>query len=289
MYFFSVRKKTAFPLIVMALVALLAASFATNFNRGTAHAAAAPNSSVMFQGTPGTVPLLSVSQGLPTPGPGVGSAPDSDGDALANAPQLTAADQTNAPAASGVAVNTGSGSHIAGVQHNLVGLTDPDQAAANGGVGQHEETPPDQGLCTGFDPGVHGQGVVFESINNALRETSVDGQALPGNPLLGNHDVAAKNFFEQNVIGDPRCFFLPDSQTFLFTTIGTVQSGPDLGQTSIDVAVFNRRGFAVYQIDSSAGGKFFGDQPHVGYDSNNLYITTDAFAAVGPGFFGADL
>lgn len=289
MYFFSVRKKKAFPLIVVAMVALIAASFATGFSRGTAHAAPA-DQSVVFQGTPGTAPLLSVGQGLPAPVADEGDVPDLDGDALSNAPQLTADAQTNAPASSsGVVDTTGSGATANGLQTNFVGLTDPNQAAANGGVGHHEVTPPDQGVCAGFDPGVHGQTVVFESINNALRETDVNGQALRGNPLLGNQDVSAKNFFGQSVIGDPRCFFLPDTRTFLFTTIGTVESGPDQGQTSVDIAVFNASGFAVYQIDSSDGGKFFGDQPHVGYDSNNLYISTDAFNANGVGFNGSDL
>ncbi|MGH2509259.1 MAG: hypothetical protein ACRDHZ_17905 [Ktedonobacteraceae bacterium] len=289
MYFFSVHKKKAFPLIVIAMVALIAASFATSFSSGTAHAASTANSSVMFQGIAGTVSRLSVSQGLPTPGTALGNTADSDGDDLANAAPLTAAEQTSAPSSNGVAVNMGNGAHIDGVQHNFLGLTDPNQAAANGGVGQAEVTPPDQGLCTGFDPGVRGQAVVFETINSALREMSVNGQALSGHPLLGNQDVGFSKFWEPNAFSDPRCFFLPDSQTFIFTVIGIVQSGPDQGQTDTDVAVFNRRGFAVYQIDSSFGGKFFGDQPHVGYDSNNLYITTDAFAAVGPGFFGADL
>lgn len=290
MYFFSVRKKKAFPLIVVAMVTLVAASFVTGFTSKTAHAAFADSTSVVYQGTPGTAPLLSVGAGLPTPIADQGDAPDTDGDALSNAPQLTADAQTNAPAASGATVDTaGNGANSNGLQTNFAGLADPDQAAANGGVGHHEVTPPDQGVCVGFDPGVHGQTVVFESINNALRETDANGQALRGNPLLGNQDVSGKNFFGQRVIGDPRCFFLPDTRTFLFTTIGSVVSGPDLGQTSVDIAVFNANGFAVYQIDTSDGSKFFGDQPHVGYDSNNLYISTDAFNANGPGFFGSDL
>ncbi|MEO7020457.1 MAG: hypothetical protein ABI234_09940 [Ktedonobacteraceae bacterium] len=288
MYFFSARKKTAFPLIVVAMVALVAASFVTGFSSRTAHAAST-DQSVVYQGTLSSVTLLSAGPGLPTSGPALGNTADSDGDALANAAPLTAADQTTAPTASNMSVNTGNGSHVKGVLHNFVGLTDPDQAAANGGVGKAEVTPPDQGLCTGFDPGVLGQTVVFETINSALRETGVNGKVLPGHPLLGNHDVGFSKFWEPNAFSDPRCFFLPDSRTFIFTVIGIEQSGPDKGQTTTDVAVFNRRGFAVYQIDSSFGGKFFGDQPHVGYDSNNLYITTDAFNAVGAGFFGADL
>jgi hypothetical protein len=291
MYFFSLRKKMAFPLIVMAMVALVAASFVTSFSTGTAHAATATpaDQSVVFQGTPGTVTLLTAGPGLPTNGPALGNTADSDMDALTDAPPLDATAQTSAPTSTDITVNKGNGSHAEGVQHNFVGLTDPTQAAGNNGVGRSELTPPDQGLCTGFDPGVLGQAVVFEPINSALRETSVDGQALPGNPLLGNKDVGFSKFWEPNAFSDPRCFFLPESQTFIFTVIGAVQSGPDLGGTTTDIAVFNRKGFAVYQIDTTFGGKFFGDQPHVGYDSNNLYITTDAFNANAAGFNGSDL
>lgn len=283
MSFFSVRKRRALPLIVGTMIALIAASFVTGLSTGSAHAAAA-NQSVVFHGTPGTVTRLSKSSGLPTPGTALGNTVDSDMDALNDAPPLSADAQTGAPASESMAVNP-----TGGTVRNFLGLTDPDQAAANGGVGKAEVTPPDQGLCVGNDPGVFGQAVVFETINSALRETSVTGGALPGHPLLGNHDVSFGNFWEPNAFSDPRCFFDPLTQTFIFTVIGAVQSGPDQGQTSTDIAVFNFTGFAVYQVDTSFGAKFFGDQPHVGYDSNNLYITTDAFNAAGAGFFGADL
>ncbi|MGH2478734.1 MAG: hypothetical protein ACRDHW_03660, partial [Ktedonobacteraceae bacterium] len=282
MYFLTARKKAAFPLIVMAMIALILASFGTGFSQSTAHAAST-SGSVVFHGMSGTITRLSKSTGLPTPGTALGDTADSDMDALTNAPPLAADAQTGAPAASDMSLH-----NVGGSNHNFVGLTDVDQAIANGSV-NHELTPPDQGLCVGRDPGVPGQEVVFEPINSALRETDVNGNALPGHPLLGNHDVSFSNFWEPNAFSDPRCFFDPTTQTFIFTTIGAVQSGPDKGQTSADIAIFNPLGFAVYQIDTSIGGKFFGDQPHVGYDNNNLYVTTDAFNANGAGFFGADL
>jgi hypothetical protein len=45
--------------------------------------------------------------------------------------------------------------------------------------------------------------------------------------------------------------------------------------------VINTNGIAFYQFDSSFGATCFGDQPHVGYDDNALYISTDEFC--GPG------
>lgn len=81
----------------------------------------------------------------------------------------------------------------------------------------------------------------------------------------------------------------PTTRTFFFTVIGFLQSGPDKGNTSIDIAVFNTSGFAVYQVDSSFGGTQFGDQPHVGFDNNALYAATDQFNVPGTAYFGAAL
>jgi hypothetical protein len=53
--------------------------------------------------------------------------------------------------------------------------------------------------------------------------------------------------------------------------------------------VFNKKGFVVYQFDTSFGGLYFGDQPHVGYDKNNLYVSTDQFNLPGTMYFGAAL
>ncbi len=131
--------------------------------------------------------------------------------------------------------------------------------------------------------------MVFQAINSALRETSVNNGPLPGAPLLGNKDVSFANFWEPGAFSDPRCFFDHSTSTFFFTVIGTLQTGPDKGNTAIDIAVYNSSGFAVYQVDSSFGGTQFGDQPHVGYDNNALYASTDQFNVPGTAYFGASL
>jgi len=155
--------------------------------------------------------------------------------------------------------------------HNFNGLTDADQAAANGGP-LFEVTPPDQGLCVGYDPTMGGEKVVFEPINSAVRETDVN-----GNPVRADLSLA-ELFADPLAEGDVRCFYDSSTHSFYFSEIGFATNG----DTTIDLAVldpnFNE---AVYQVDSSDGGACFGDQPHVGYDANNLYITTDAFC--GPG------
>jgi hypothetical protein len=157
------------------------------------------------------------------------------------------------------------------VLHNFDGLNDTNQFAANG----FEITPPDQGLCIGNDPNVTGTEVVFEPVNEVIRETAPDGGALPGAPLLGNTDYSFASFWnDPYAIGDPHCFYDQSTRTFFFTEIGSTSPN---GPTTTDIAVYNASGFAVYQIDTSRGGVDFGDQPHVGYDQNALYVSTDEF------------
>ncbi len=161
---------------------------------------------------------------------------------------------------------------------NFNGLSDADSAAVNG----ESATPPDQGLCVGIDPGVPGK-VVFEIVNVVVRETAPDGSALPGTPLLRNRDFSLDGFFDDpNVDSDPRCFYDRSTGSFYFTVI----SAPNGEGSFFDVAVFNAKGFHVYQFNDSFGGLYAGDQPHVGYDRNNLYVSTDQKSlgeAPGPG------
>jgi hypothetical protein len=157
------------------------------------------------------------------------------------------------------------------LRQNFNGLSDADSAAVNKG---EANTPPDQGLCVGSDPGVPGK-VVFEIVNEVVRETTPDGSALPGTPLLRNQDFSLDGFFDDpNVDSDPRCFYDRSTGSFYFTVI----SAPNGVGSFFDVAVFNAKGFHVYQFNDSFGGLYYGDQPHVGYDRNNLYVSTDEYS-----------
>ena len=274
------RSKTRILLSMIALLGMVGTMLVAVITARTTYAAAAP---AQFHGTPGTAIRLSTSRPSLTNPTNAGSKRMID-------------NHIPARSVNGAAIRAGS--HISSTAldraegtllHNFNGLSDIDQAAVNGGTGKGEVTPPDQGLCVGFDPGVPGTRVVFQAVNSALRETSVNNGPLPGAPLLGNKDVSFANFWEPGAFSDPRCFFDFSTHTFFFTVIGTLQSGPDKGNTSIDIAVFNASGFAVYQIDSSFGGTDFGDQPHVGYDNNALYASTDEFNVAGTAYFGAAL
>lgn len=158
--------------------------------------------------------------------------------------------------------------------HNFNGLSDLDQATANGGVG-NELTPPDQGLCAGFLPPLSGMSkssanakVVWEIINSAVVIYAPNGTVLAG-------PISLTAFFhDPNSIGDVRCFYDSPVHTFYFTQIS---SNRDLTNSRVDLVVINAHGFAEYQVDTTLGGQCFGDQPHVGYDSHALYISTDEF------------
>lgn len=160
------------------------------------------------------------------------------------------------------------------LRQNFNGLSDADSAAVNG----VNVSPPDQGLCVGIDPGVPRK-VVFEIVNEVVRETAPDGSDLPGTPLLRNQDFTLDRFFnDPNADSDPRCFYDWSTGSFYFTVIST----PNDNSFFFDVAVFNAKGFHVYQFNDSFGGLYEGDQPHVGYDRNNLYVSTDEKSS-GPG------
>jgi hypothetical protein len=293
MHLFATRKKLVFLLATVAMVMLVAASFIASF-ASLAHAA--PSKAQVastFHGTATHVTQISHAKPAhvtpPPPIPGTLAATKGNKPYaftrthLPSAGRVAAATrQSIKPLAASTSISEG------GLRHNFNGLSNLDQAAANGDAALDAVTPPDQGLCVGTDP-ASGHSVVFETINSAIDETATDGGPISAPSLLGNQIFSFAQFWEPNAFSDPRCFYDPTTKTFFFTVIGAVLSGPDMGQTSIDVAVYNSHGFAVYQVDSSNGGLFFGDQPHVGYDNNNLYLTTDSFSATSNDYFGATL
>lgn len=160
------------------------------------------------------------------------------------------------------------------IVHKFNGISDADQAAANGGP-LFEVTPPDQGLCVGKVPTLPGNPtVVVESVNDALALYSTSGKLL--SPIISQ----AAFLGDPNAFSDPRCFYDPQTKAFFFTFISSASFGA-ANDTFDDVGVFNGSQFALYQFDTSLGGTCFGDQPHVGYDSNNLYLATDQFCNTG--------
>lgn len=158
---------------------------------------------------------------------------------------------------------------------NFNGISDKKSTALAGG----EITPPDQGLCAGLDSSL--KKVIYEPVNIAVGKYSAAGA------LLGAKSV--RNFFgDSNAFSDPRCFYDASTKAWFFTIISWAGGTSD---TFTDILVVNSSGAgAGYHINTSFGSTCFGDQPHVGYDKDNLYISHDEFCGFNfATYSGADL
>ncbi len=149
--------------------------------------------------------------------------------------------------------------------------------------------PPDQGLC-------EGAGFVLEPVNSAYRIFRTDGTSVRG-PFNVNDlfNEGGKEF-----TSDPRCWYDPPTHTW-FAVILFISSDNTVGR--IDIAVNPNRNptglWSEYQIDTTDDGRLgepdnpgcpcFGDQPRLGIDQTNLYVSTDEFSILGPRFNGGQI
>ena len=163
---------------------------------------------------------------------------------------------------------------------NFNGVSSRDSQVTN-----FEQTfePPDQGLC-------EGNGFVLEPVNSAYRIYRTTGKSLRG-PFNINDlfNVGGKEF-----TSDPRCWFDPRTQTWFATILFINDSST---ASSLLIAVrhdSDPRGlWNEYSIDTTDptgnGCPCFGDQPRIGIDQTNLYVTADEFSILGPQFNGAEM
>ncbi|GAC1392420.1 MAG: hypothetical protein NVS4B11_08350 [Ktedonobacteraceae bacterium] len=174
------------------------------------------------------------------------------------------------------AVNTSASSLLEGFN----GVSSRDSARTNFGA---EFEPPDQGLCVG-------NGFVVEPVNSAYTIYRANGTVVAG-PFNVNK-LFAEGF--KQFTSDPRCYYDKSTNTW-FATILFINSTNTGART--DIAV-NPSGdpttpWTVYHLDATdTGGNgcpCFGDQPTLGIDQFNLYITTNEFSILGPQFNGAQI
>jgi hypothetical protein len=169
---------------------------------------------------------------------------------------------------------------------NFNGTSSRDSAVTNFGA---EFEPPDQGLCVG-------NGFVVDMVNSAYTVYKPNGAVVTGPfNVNGPFDEGLTEF-----TSDPRCQYDAATNTW-FATILFISS--DNASSRLDIAV-NTSGdptkpWTTYQINTTdtggntgpahPGSPCFGDQPLLGIDSSNVYVSTNEFSILGPQFNGAQI
>jgi hypothetical protein len=224
--------------------------------------------------------------GTLAPGPGVAAR----GARRLPHPVLAAAPAAAAPLAAASGLSTTTSPLLA----NFNGTSSRDSAVTNF---NQEFEPPDQGLCAG-------NGFAVDMVNSAYTIYQSDGAVVSGPfNINGPFGEGLTQF-----TSDPRCYYDPTTNTW-FATILFISGGDfgAFGNTShLDIAVNSPNGpvvnghpgdptnpWIVYQIDTTDlgdnGCPCFGDQPRIGIDSQNVYVTDDEFSINGPEFNGGEI
>jgi hypothetical protein len=171
------------------------------------------------------------------------------------------------------------------IRPNFNGVSSLDSAVTNFG---QEFEPPDQGLCVSSR-------FVVEMVNSAYTIYNRSGAKLAGPfNINGPFDEGLREFTT-----DPRCYYDATTNTWFATIlfVATDADGNFTGPTHLDIAVNNsgdpRTLWRNYQIDTTNPGAppedecpCFPDQPKLGIDSQNLYVTTDDFSTLGFAYNG---
>lgn len=174
----------------------------------------------------------------------------------------------------------------AALLHSFNGVSSLDSEKTNF---DQEFEPPDQGLCVG-------NGYVLEAVNSAYSIYRTGGARIRG-PFNVNDlfDEGAAEF-----TSDPRCYYDAPTHTW-FAVVLFLNSS--FTASRVDVAV-NTSGdpttlWKQYQIDTNDDGRMgepsnrgcpcLGDQPLLGIDQDNLYISTNEFSLAGSEFNGAQI
>jgi hypothetical protein len=175
-----------------------------------------------------------------------------------------------------------------GLVRKFNGVSSLDSAVTNFGA---EFEPPDQGLCVG-------NGFVLEAVNSAFTIYHRNGSVVTG-PF--NVNVLFNEGLTE-FTSDPRCYFDKTTNTW-FAIIVFIDFNPLHPNARTDLAV-NTSGdpttsWTVYHINNTDDGTngtpnnpgcpCFGDQPLLGIDQKNVYISTNEFSILGTQFNGAQI
>src|SRR6202171_4193242 len=183
---------------------------------------------------------------------------------IVNGAAATPSSSALAPTAQGASVKGQGG----GLAANFDGVSSLDSQVTNFGL---TFEPPDQGLCAG-------NGFVVEMVNSAFRVYDTKGKTLAGPTNVNapfHEDFAA-------FTSDPRCHYDAATNTW-FASVLFIN---DASTASTEDIAYNTSGEGA---PASSGCPCFGDQPRLGIDASNVYISTDEFSIVGPQFDGATI
>lgn len=270
------------PLVAMsATLALLSVSFPLAAQPSVAHARAGMLtrvatvdllSSAAPQGVALAAPAIPRQRGARLLQPKISASPSAA--PLNRAPAAGPLSQAQSAASSPI-----ESEHSRSILHNFDGVSSLDSAVTNFGA---EFEPPDQGLCVG-------NGFVVEPVNSAFTIYRPNGSVVTG-PF--NVNVLFQEGLTE-FTSDPRCYFDKATHTW-FATILFISA--DNTEARTDIAV-NSSGdptkpWTVYHIDATDDGTrgtpvhvgcpCFGDQPLLGIDDENIYVSTNEFSILGP-------
>jgi len=259
---------------VAAGLATIAAMVAPTVAQASASRAGSAPAVAYYTGTPGVARLVPGS--APAAAPSASTPVVPRGARRLPSGTFSATEAMPGGPASAAAAATATSSPVV----NFDGVSSRDSQFTN-----YEQTfePPDQGLCKG-------NGFVLEPVNSAYRIYRTTGKSLRG-PFNINDlfNVGGKEF-----TSDPRCWFDSSTQTWFATILFINDSST---ASSLLIAVRHdpdpRGLWNEYSIDTTDPGgngcPCFGDQPRLGIDQTNLYVTADEFSILGPEFNGAEL
>ena len=259
---FSSRSRARIPIQVFALISVLI--LAGVFLRGT------PANATGTSQQPVTKGILTPSTTIVPP------------DAPANVPRGVRRIHTGNAQTHRIPTSAGSqlAGNAGGLLQNFNGTSSLDSEKTNFGA---EFEPPDQGLCVG-------NGFVVEPVNSAYNIYRTNGTKIAG-PF--NVNRLFNDGFKQ-FTSDPRCFYDKTTNTW-FAVILFISSNSKVGR--IDLSV-NPTGdpttpWTTYRINTTDPGNpgcpCFGDQPLLGIDQDNIYVSTNEFSILGPQFNGAQI
>lgn len=250
------------------------------------------STSTALAGAPGTVVYQSATAGLAArsaaaPPAALLSAPAASNRPrgarrIPRSPAPAALSVASPPPLSGSALSAGPGSLLS----NFNGVGSRDSALTNFGL---EFEPPDQGLCVG-------NGYVLEMVNSAYTVYTPAGKMVTGPfNVNGPFGEGLTEF-----TSDPRCYYEAATHTWYATILAINREST---ASFLDVAVNTsgdpRTVWTDYRIDTTdlgaqsgprhKGCPCLGDQPTLGIDQHNLYITTNEFSLAGEQFNGAQV